>query len=201
MRSKQRSPRDIFFIKALLSFCSVALLGIGIFFLIFVNALPPEDTNITAKAEGIVVLTGTARERLEAGFDLISAGHGQRLLISGVYEQQSFSDIAALDQGRGFADCCLDLDYQARSTVENAEQTAKWVRVQNYTSLIVVTSAHHMPRAMLEFRRTMPHVRLIPYPIVPGGVKLDAWWRYPGTLALLGGEFVRYMFSLIGLSA
>ena len=48
-------------------------------------------------------------------------------------------------------------------------------------------------------RRAMPAIRLSAYPVVPENVRMDAWWRYPGTFALLLGEYVRYIWSLTGL--
>ena len=48
-------------------------------------------------------------------------------------------------------------------------------------------------------RRAMPAIRLSAYPVVPENVRMDAWWRYPGTFALLLGEYVRYIWSLMGL--
>ena len=38
---------------------------------------------------------------------------------------------------------------------------------------------------MVELRRTLPDVRLIPYPVQPRNVHVDAWWAHPGTLQLL----------------
>ena len=48
-------------------------------------------------------------------------------------------------------------------------------------------------------RRAMPAIRLSAYPVVPENVRMDAWWRYSGTFALLLGEYVRYIWSLTGL--
>ncbi len=188
-------------IRASLSFAIIGLFGAAIIFLIFVSALPPGETDPDISADGIVVLTGTAIERLTTGIGLLEKGRGKRLLISGVYQGQGFDDMAKLGHNRALIDCCLDLDYNAETTVENAVQTAQWARIHEFSSLLIVTSAHHVPRAMVEFRRAMPHVKLIAYPVVPQNVKLDSWWRYPGTFALLVGEYTRYILSLIGLSA
>lgn len=198
------APRQSYFItivKALFSFASIGLVGAAIIFLVFVASLTPEDPNNDVVADGIVVLTGTAVERLTTGIQLLEENRGKRLLISGVYERQSYEDIIKLGHEPGLIDCCLDLDYNARTTVENARQATQWARIHEFSSLIIVTSAHHMPRAIVEFRRAMPHVKLIAYPVVPQNVRLESWWRYPGTLFLLLGEYARYILSLIGLSA
>jgi uncharacterized SAM-binding protein YcdF (DUF218 family) len=188
-------------VKAALSFAGIGLIGAAIIFLVFVAALPPGKPDRDVSADGIVVLTGTAVERLITGIQLLEERRGKRLLISGVYQGQGFDDIAKLGHDAALINCCLDLDYHAETTVENAQQTAQWARVHEFSSLLIVTSAHHMPRAMLEFRRAMPHLKLTAYPVVLQNVKLDKWWRYPGTFALLLGEYARYILSLIGLSA
>ena len=151
-------------------------------------------------ADGIVVFTGTASARISVGLDMLARGKGQRLLISGVYADQNFDTILAMaPPGLDNVACCLDLDYIAKDTRENAHETALWAEIHGYKSLIIVTSAHHVPRAFLEMRRAMPAIRLSAYPVVPENVRMDAWWRYPGTFALLLGEYVRYIWSLTGL--
>ena len=58
-----------------------------------------------------------------------------------------------------------------------------------------------MPRALLELSAALPGVALIPYPVAPETVRLDAWWSDPATLKLLAGEYVKYLASLARLSA
>ena len=78
-------------------------------------------------------------------------------------------------------------------------QAVKFMLRLSSSSLIIVTSAHHVPRAFLEMRRAMHAIRLSAYPVVPENVRMEAWWRYPGTFSLLLGEYVRYIWSLTGL--
>ena len=177
------------------------LLGLYLFFFIlFVETLdaPPKDV---PRADAVVVFTGTAMTRLEVGLELLQRDKGERLLITGLYEKQRFDEIIALapaDAQRHLR-CCLDLDYKAANTVANARETALWAEVHGFQSLIVVTSAQHMPRAFLELRRAMPTARLSAYGVVPPQVKLDYWFAYPGTMALLLGEYTRYLWALTGL--
>jgi len=169
------------------------------FFSIFASNLPTTPDDVPP-AGGIVVFTGTATTRITTSLALLNAGKGERLLVSGVYDNQSFETIiglAAEDSPR--IRCCVDLDYRARNTFDNNRQTAIWAEIHGYDSLILVTSAHHLPRAFLELRRAMPKVKLSAYPVVPQGVKLDRWWRYPGTTSLLLGEYIRYLWVLTGL--
>ena len=170
------------------------------FFILFVETLSTPETDVPA-ADAIVVFTGTAMTRLEVGLDLLQRDKGKRLLITGLYEKQRFDEIIDLApaQAQARLRCCLDLDYKAANTVANARETALWAEVHGFQSLIVVTSAQHMPRAFLELRRAMPTARLSAYGVVPPQVKLDYWFAYPGTMALLLGEYTRYLWALTGL--
>ena len=190
-------PKKI--LRQFLFACGGALVVFAFFFGVFANNLDTETGDVPA-ADGIVVFTGTASARISVGLDMLARGKGQRLLISGVYADQNFDTILAMaPRGLDNVTCCLDLDYIAKDTRENAHETALWAEIHDYKSLIIVTSAHHVPRAFLEMRRAMPAIRLSAYPVVPENVRMDAWWRYPGTFALLLGEYVRYIWSLTGL--
>ena len=173
----------------------------SLFFIIFAESLS-DDISDVPQADGIVVFTGTATARIEAGLALLSNAKGKRLLITGLYENQDFDTVLAMAPQNAKTEviqCCLDLDYKATNTVANTKETALWADVHDFRSLIVVTSSHHMPRAFLELRRTMPTARLSAYPVVPPQVKLDYWFAYPGTLSLLLGEYARYLWALTGL--
>lgn len=174
-----------------------------IFFIVFAESLS-DAPNDVPDADAIVVFTGTASTRIEVGLGLLHEAKGKRLLVTGLYENQDFETVMAMTPASAQADkshisCCLDLDYKATNTVENTRETALWANVHGFKSLIVVTSAHHMPRAFLELRRAMPTARLSAYPVVPPQVKLDYWFAYPGTMALLLGEYARYLWAITGL--
>lgn len=181
-----------------------AILGGGLFFyllffIIFAQSLNSEAGDVP-EADAIVVFTGTSPARIEAGLDLLADKKGERLLVSGLYENQSFDMIMQMagDKAAGLQ-CCIDLDYRATNTVANTQETALWAEVHGFKSLIIVTSAHHMPRAFLELRRAMPTARLSAFPVVPPNVRLDYWFAFPGTMNLLLGEYSRYLWVLAGL--
>ncbi len=172
------------------------MLLIGGGFLWWVNNLPEAEVPMRSKADGIVVLTGS-RFRINDALELLAAGHGKRLLISGVYPATKLSEIAQMmpEFDRWFV-CCVDLDHMALNTIGNAVETKRWALEQRSQSLIVVTSNFHMPRALTEISHQLPDVRLVAYPVVSDRVRIDSWWSNPATARLLFMEYLKYMVAL-----
>lgn len=164
-------------------------------FLVFVNALPRAEPDSSPHTDAAVALTGGA-ERIGDALDLVARGGVGRLLISGVNEATSGPRLAALaPDHRGLFACCVDLGREARDTVGNAEETGAWARERGVRSLTVVTSAYHMPRSLLEMRRALPDVALVPHPVLAAGLDLDGWWRRPATARLLAGEYGKFLVA------
>ena len=166
-------------------------------FLQFTSDLPRRTSQRPGAGDAIVVLTG-GTGRLRLGLEMLAAGQGGRLLISGV--KSGISAVELRVQQAEAADvfsCCVDLGYQAHDTRGNAIETALWMRRHGYRSLHVVTASYHMPRSLLLFQQAMPKVTLYPNPVFPKQVKLAQWWLYPGTFKLLAVEYGKYLISLI----
>jgi uncharacterized SAM-binding protein YcdF (DUF218 family) len=152
-------------------------------------------------ADGIAVLTGGVA-RIDEAMKLLTQQKAKRLLITGVYRTTSTEELKQLaSQGDQLFSCCVDIDKEARNTIDNATETSQWVARNHYTSVIVVTSNYHMPRALAELGRVMPGVTLIPYSVVDNNVHLDRWWTFPGTTRLLISEYLKYLPALGRLGA
>jgi uncharacterized SAM-binding protein YcdF (DUF218 family) len=133
---------------------------------------------------------------------LLTQQKAKRLLITGVNRTTSTEELKQLaSQGDQLFSCCVDIDKEARNTIDNATETSQWVARNHYTSVIVVTSNYHMPRALAELARVMPGVTLIPYSVVDNNVHLDRWWTFPGTTRLLISEYLKYLPALARLGA
>jgi uncharacterized SAM-binding protein YcdF (DUF218 family) len=155
----------------------------------------PQDTANanTAKADAVVVLTGST-DRLTQGFELLAGGRGDRLFISGVYRGVDVQQILrALRRSPNEVHNEIVLGYGADDTVGNAQETAVWMAKEGLTSLILVTSNFHMPRALLEFHAAMPQVTIIPHPTASQSFRIDDWWWWPGTLRLIASEWTKYI--------
>jgi uncharacterized SAM-binding protein YcdF (DUF218 family) len=170
-------------------------------FIVFANSMDRERHEPTYAADGITVLTGGV-SRIEEAMRLLGEGKAKRVLITGVNRGTTRAQLKRLaSQGDQYFACCVDIDKKARNTIDNATETAQWVALHRYGSVIVVTSNYHMPRALAELARALPDVTLIPYPVVDNNVHVERWWTYPGTTRLLLSEYLKYIPALGRLGA
>lgn len=154
----------------------------------------PEPTG--RHVDAIVVLTGGS-ERLAQGLSLLDRGQADLLFVSGVHSSVGVSDLPPLhDRDPESLPCCITLGYDADDTGGNAAETAAWIAERNVTAIRLVTSNYHMPRSLVEFRRLMPDLEIIPDPVDPGPVRLDEWYRFPGTADLLFREYNKTLIAL-----
>ena len=173
----------------------LVLVALGLGFFAFLWLLPDEEVVLDRNADGIVVLTG-GTSRVADALELLAAGRGKRLLISGVNPGTTTSDIA--HQAAGYdklLKCCVDLDYSAINTLGNAVETRRWAIDRGFHSLVIVTSSYHMPRALAEISHQLPDVTLIPFPVVSDRLRLEPWWSNGATTRLVLSEYFKYLYA------
>ena len=185
-------------IRALKLFLLGAVLAGVLFasgFVLFIGSIQ-RDTRAPQAAEGIVALTG-GKARIGKAVELLANGQAKRLLISGVNPSTRARELQRLvPRGAEFFPCCVDLGRAALDTRGNAVETSAWAAKHDFSSLIVVTSAYHMPRTLVEFAWAMPQVQLIPYAVSAPSLRIDRWWTHQGTRRLLFFEYVKYLNTL-----
>lgn len=167
----------------------------------FTNLIPDAADQPSAATDAIVILTGGTL-RLETGIALLEAGLAKRLFISGVHrgvEAKEIAGFAAKDPA--VFECCVELGRDAEDTTGNAAETAAWLEGQGVRTVRLVTAAYHMPRALLEMRAVLPRIEFLAHPVYPERVKLEAWYRFPGTTVLLSAEYSKYLVARVRIEA
>ncbi len=172
-RSSRRLP---FVLRAGLAVVAMALAVFAGGFLLFATHVGNLDTPANPQpADAIIVLTGGSA-RVDTGVELLMAGKGTRLLISGVNPMARIEDLQRATGGdRELFNCCVDIDHAALDTIGNAEESARWVVENAFASVILVTNNYHMPRSLMEMRRYVGDLDLQPYPVVAGRLDHADW--------------------------
>ncbi|MFZ5965204.1 YdcF family protein [Thalassococcus sp. BH17M4-6] len=116
-----------------------------------------------------IVFTGQY-DRIERGLELMTDGRVERLFISGVNPKAGlYIDRFAAQfdltprQREWLAEGRIILSPDARSTLENALETACWLEDQpEVQAVTLITSQRHMARASLALERAIAPVRVVP---------------------------------------
>jgi len=154
----------------------------------------PVDTAHCAPADAIVVLGGILRfpestiapfewtdsaNRFEKGLDLLSAGKARYLVFTGA----KFTDSPAVPsegellrqiaRRRGVPDAAILVTVRVINTATEAWAVKKLARERGWRRILLVTSAYHMPRAMMLLGRG--GVELVPVPSDFHVVGMGGW--------------------------
>ena len=156
-----------------------------------------EESTTPVSADAIVALTG-GPERIGEAVEQLAAGRGKRLLITGVNRATHAEALARLmpHYERLFA-CCIDIDHSAINTIGNAIETRRWARERGFRSLVVVTSAYHMPRALAEIAHQLPDATLVPFPVITERQRAEPWWSSAGSARMLMSEYLKYLVAIV----
>jgi uncharacterized SAM-binding protein YcdF (DUF218 family) len=153
------------------------------------------------QADGIVALTGGA-DRVETALRLLAEGRGRKLLVSGTggnAELATLAHRAGVDPMPIAARVTLGRD--AITTRGNADETAAWARANGVRSLLVVTAAYHMPRALIEIARAAPDLTLYPVPVTPEALRERGLGVDVMRLRLMAEEYVKFLVASVDLTA
>ena len=108
-------------------------------------------------ADAIVAFSGDPQRVRTAGL-LLAEGHARQLLVVG---QDNGEDTLKLRiKYPALSACCIRTNALSRTTSEDASLAQKWIIANGAHSVILVTSAFHVPRAMIELRRALPSMAI-----------------------------------------
>lgn len=162
-----------FFKIVLVSALILAMLwaiGFGIFVLHSLSQAPQEPER---KTDAVIVLTG-GKNRIETGLQLFADGMAPQLFITGVHTDTSRREILGRWRGKdALPACCITLGYEARSTVQNAQETRDWLEDTDFHSIRIVTGNYHMNRAWLELSHALPDIEIYTHPVAQDDLKVN----------------------------
>jgi uncharacterized SAM-binding protein YcdF (DUF218 family) len=185
--------------KSGLLVCAISALALVIGFVVFTWHVPMHEVTLSRDGDGIVALTGGA-SRITDAIELLAAGRGKRLLISGANPATNSHEISRLNpEFEKWVRCCVDFD-RSVNTLGNAIEIRKWAERRGFQSLVVVTSNYHMPRALAEIRHQIPQATLMPFPVVAERQRAGPWWSNAPTMRLMISEYVKLIFARLRMA-
>jgi uncharacterized SAM-binding protein YcdF (DUF218 family) len=158
---------------------------------------PYQTAESLPKADVIVVLGGntqsnranwfepynkaTASDRLDRAAEIYFASRAPQILLSGSALEGKTSEariMARVMRQKGIPDAVLLLENDGRNTHENAVHTLEMLKTHKLQSVLLVTSALHMPRAMASFAAEGVQAIAAGLPsqiVVPEDETIDPW--------------------------
>jgi len=162
--------------------------------------IPSRDPVLPARpADAIFVLTG-GEGRIQEGYRAWSKGEARELYILGAGRRVPIARIVPeVSRIPAEARSRVHVEGWSENTLENAFSAKSAVGEGKYTSVILVTSDYHVPRAVLAFRKVLPpEVSLSTIRVRSEGGDGSSWrwarrhfiegWKYWGYRILLRWE-------------
>ena len=184
--------------------CIVLISSILTYFLIglieYKNKILSNITYISNKSSNIVILTG-GTNRIKDGLKIVnkfekSSTFNSKILVSGTGKGFTKMSLAKnIDFDFNLIECCIELDSISTNTYSNAFETLKWVKKNNISEFILITSNYHMPRAFLEFKYRMPYLKISTYPITPKKHNIKNWLGSFQTFSLVLSEYCKFLVA------
>lgn len=138
----------------ILRFFAAIVLVYAFGFLGFAVSLP--EPIAEQDVDAVIVLTG-GPGRIDRGLQTVENGWAEQMFVSGVDPEVKPREFAVeFEVPRRTMDCCVKLGYLAVDTRSNAGEAAQWLKENDFSTVRLVTTDWHMPRASSEFAETVP---------------------------------------------
>ena len=155
-----------------------------------------------AEISNIIILTG-GTNRIKDGLKIIddlkkSETINFKILVSGTgkgFTKNSLKKQLGPNFNSKLIECCIELDSVSTNTFSNAVESLKWTQKNNIKEFILITSNYHMPRAFLEFKNTMPNLKIHTFSITPKKLDVGKWLYSYQTFSLIFKEFCKYIVA------
>lgn len=174
---------------SLFFFCIILLLETVCFYYILCIEKPLE------KADLIIVFEGWER-RVHKAYELIDKGYAHALLISPANKQRLSEYDIRYNPSIQFYKI---IEEKARTTFENALYTQRILKDNNFRSVILVTSWHHMPRSYLLLKTMLigSDIKIISHAVITGDLSRENWYQHLNGWKIVGNEMVELWGSFL----
>jgi len=154
-------------------------------------------------ADAIVAISGgDTTARTNEAIKLFKNGWGQVLIFSGAAADKSGPSNARVMEEQaisaGVDPTDILIDEASETTAQNAAETSNIFKTNGITSAIIVTSAYHERRAMLEFDKRATGVEIRGHPVATDNQWGPFWWLTPTGWALALSETVHSLVLSTG---
>lgn len=159
------------------------------------------DTGNCGTADAIVVISGgDTVARTNEAIALYKKGWAPTIIFSGAAADKTGPSNAKAMQAQaidaGVARSSTIIEEQSSTTDQNGEYVMKIVKAQGYKSIILVTSAYHERRALLQFEHfasisQTEKVSIRPHPVAEDKDWSRFWWLTPWGWNLAANELIK----------
>lgn len=192
------------FIKRLTWFIAILIVIIVAAPLFIGWYLSPQDT--LKKSDAIVVVSGgDNNKRIEKGVQLYKEGWAPVLMFSGAAAEGDVSNALAMKRiaiKKGVSAKDILIEEDSKTTVENAQFSAKILTDREYKSIILVTSPYHQRRTFQLFQKELPSVEILNQSAVDETWRKKGWWENGIgrllTIGELGKIFINFVETRTG---
>ena len=153
------------------------------------------DIDQSTTTDAIIVLNG-GRNRITEAVKLFNDKKSKHLFISGVAKDISLENIQNTINMKINDTTNVEAGHNADNTVENAKETNAWVRKNNIKSIRLVTSNYHIYRSLIEFRKQLNDIEILPHPVYSQYIE-KKWWTSWQTFSLIFKEYNKFICAYI----
>ena len=163
--------------------------------------VPSSEAGCHAADAVVAISGGDTTARTAEAIALYKNGWGSVLILSGAAADKSGPSNAEVMKQQalsaGVPANVIVIDEASETTAENAQASAGIFAERSITSAILVTSAYHERRAMLEFSARADGVELRGHPVAEDNQWRPMWWLTPTGWILAVSETVHSLLLSI----